>query len=48
MESLMIELYLQIKIYLDYFPRRLKHAKLGKSIHLTFRVPVAKVVEIIP
>ena len=33
---LMIELYLQIKIYLDYFPGRLKYAELGKSTRLTF------------
>ena len=34
-ESLMIELYLHIKIYLHYFPRRLKYAELGKSTRLT-------------
>ena len=34
-ESLMIELYLRIKIYLHYFPRRLKYAELGKSTRLT-------------
>ena len=44
----MIELYLDIKIYLDYFPRRLKYAELGKSVHLTFSVPLPKVVEVIP
>ena len=44
----MIELYLHVKIYLDYFPGRLKYAKLGKSTPLTFWVPVPKVVEVIP
>ena len=50
MESLilMIELYLHIKIYLDYIPRRLKYAELEKSTGLTFRVPVPKIVEVIP
>ena len=32
----MIELYLHIKIYLDYFPGRPKDAKLGKSMRLIF------------
>ena len=32
------------KIYLDYFLRRLKLDKLGKSIRLTFWVPVPRVV----
>ena len=31
LESFMIELYLHIKIFLDYFPGRLKYVKLGKS-----------------
>ena len=31
-----IELYLHIKIYLDYFPGRLKYAELGKSMRVTF------------
>ena len=44
---LMIELYLHTKIYLDYFPRRLKYAELGKSMNLTFWDPVPKVVEVI-
>ena len=35
-EILMIELYLHIKIYLHYFPERLKCAALGKSTRLTF------------
>ena len=48
LESLMIELYLHIKIYLDCFPGRLKYAKLGKSTCLTFWVPVLKVVKVIP
>ena len=39
----MIELCLHIKIYLDYFPGKLKYGKLGKSMHL----PTTKVVEII-
>ena len=43
----MIELNLHIKIYLDYFPGRLKYAELGKSTRLTVSVPVLKVVEII-
>ena len=44
----MIDLYLHIKIYLDYFPRRLKYAELGKLMHHKFSVPVPKVVEVIP
>ena len=36
MESLIIELYLHIKTYLDYFLGMLKYAKLGKSIRLKF------------
>ena len=44
----MIEIYLYIKICLDYFPERLKYAELGKPTRLTFLVPVAKVVEVIP
>ena len=36
LESLMIELYLHIKTYLDYFTGRLKYAELGKSTCLTF------------
>ena len=36
LESLIIKLYLHIKIYLDYFPGRLKYAELGKSTRLTF------------
>ena len=43
----MIELCLHIKIYLEYFPGRLKYAKLGKSMCLKFSVPVPKVVEVI-
>ena len=43
----MIELYLHIK-NLEYFPGRLKNAELGKSMRLTFWVPVLKVVEFIP
>ena len=35
MECLTIKPYLHIKIYLDYFPGRLKKAKLGKSVRLT-------------
>ena len=44
----MIELYLHIEIYLEYFPGRLKYAELGKSTRLTFWVPVPKVAEFIP
>ena len=44
----MIELYLQIKIYLNYFPGRLIYAELGKSTRRTFWVPMPKVVEVIP
>ena len=44
----MIELYLNIKIYLNYFPGRLKYATLGKSARLTFCVPVPKVVKVTP
>ena len=47
LESLMIELYLHIKIYLDYFPGRLKNAELRKSTRLAFRVPVPKAVEVV-
>ena len=36
MDILMIELYLYIKIYLGYFPGRLKLAEPGKSAGLTF------------
>ena len=32
----MIELYLYIKTYLDYFQRRLKYAELEKSMRPTF------------
>ena len=32
----MIKFYAYIKIYLDYFPGRLKYAKLGKSMGLTY------------
>ena len=46
--GLMIELYLHIKFYLDYFPGRLKYAELGKSTRLTFSVPVPNLVEVIP
>ena len=48
LEGLMIELYLLVKMYLDYFVGRLKYAELGKSTHLTFCVPVPKVVKVIP
>ena len=47
LQSLMIELYLHLKMYLNSFPRKLKYAKLGKSTRLTFLVPVPKVVEVI-
>ena len=43
----MIELYLYTKIYLDYFPGRLKYAELGKSTRLPFWVPVPRVVKVI-
>ena len=36
LESLMIELYLYMKIYLSYFPGRMKYVELGKSMPLTF------------
>ena len=36
LESLIIELYLHIKIYLKYFTGRLKYAKLEKSTRLRF------------
>ena len=36
-----------LKIYLDYFPGKLKDAELGKSTCLTFWVPVPKV-EVVP
>ena len=44
----MIEIYLYRNIYLAYFPERLKYAELGKPKRLTFLIPVAKVVEVIP
>ena len=44
----MTELYLNINIYLYYFSGRPKYAELGKSMRLTFGVPVQKVVEVIP
>ena len=37
-----------IKIELNYFPEKLKYAELGKSMRLTFSVPVPKVVEVTP
>ena len=40
----MIAFYLHIKIYLNYFPGRLKYAKLGKST----RLAVPKAVEVTP
>ena len=46
--KLKAELYLHIKIYLDYFPRRLKYAELGKSTRALFWVSVPKVFEVIP
>ena len=42
----MIELYLHIKNYLDYFPERPKYTEFEKSSRLTFWVPVAKVVAV--
>ena len=48
LESLIIELYLHIKIYLKYFTGRLKYAKLEKSTRLRFWVPVLKAVEVLP
>ena len=47
-QSLMIELSLHIKNYLDYFPGRLKYAELGKSTRVTFLVPVTTIVEVTP
>ena len=44
----MVELYLYIEIYLNYFPGRLKYTELGKSMRLTFWVPVPKVVKVLP
>ena len=43
----MIELYLYVKIYLDYFTGRLKNAKFGELTALTFWVPVPKVAEFV-
>ena len=48
LKSLIIELYLHIKIYLKYFTERLKYAKLEKSTRLRFWVPGLKVVEVLP
>ena len=42
----MIELYLLMKIYLGYFPGKLKYAELGKSTRIRFTVP--KIVKVIP
>ena len=44
----MIEPYLHIKIYLDYFSGRLKYAELGRLTRIAFWVSVPKVVEVIP
>ena len=38
----MIDVYLHIKNYLNYFTGRLKHAELGTSLPLTFRVSAPK------
>ena len=38
----MIDVYLHIKIYLNYFTGRLKHAELGTSLPLTFWVSAPK------
>ena len=35
-------------LFFGYFPGRVKYAKPGKPTGLTFRVPVPKVVEVIP
>ena len=42
----MIELYLYIKTYLDYFPGKLKYSQLGKWTRFTFWVPVLKVLRL--
>ena len=42
----MIEFYLHVKHYLDYFPGRPKYAEHEKSTYLTIWVP--EVVEVIP
>ena len=44
----MIEPYLHVKNYLDYFLGRLKYGELGKSNHIKFWVPVPKFVEVVP
>ena len=44
----MIDLYLQLKFYLHYFPERLKHFEVGKSTRLTFSVTVLHIVGVIP
>ena len=46
--TLYIYIYIYMKIYLDYFPGRLKLPELGKWTCLTFWVPVPKAVEFIP
>ena len=43
----MIELYLHMQIYLDYFQGRLKHAEFGKLTYLMFCVPVQRFVGVI-
>ena len=43
----MIELSLDIKIFLDNFPGRLKLAEIGKSTRLIVWVPVSKIVQVI-
>ena len=46
LESLMIELYLNIKIYLDYFPERLTYAKLGNQRVLNFEYQCQKLLRL--
>ena len=45
----MIELNLDTKIYLDYFPGRLKYANLENrvALHFEFKSYISKVIEVI-
>ena len=46
LESLIIELYLDIKIYLDYFPGRLTYAKLENQRVLNFEFQYQKMLRL--
>ena len=44
----MIDLYLQLKFYLDYFPEKPEYFEFGKPTRLTFWVTVLNIVGVIP